>query len=138
MQYLLSSYFLIPQVNYHCRKRIRTSLWKFHHAEKTALTVWSVCSQTEGSDSWLKIHGFCDLGCEKYFILIFTDLSLKIQFSFNDKCRPQTMVVLGVPVTLSPVEMKDAFLLHYSYRYFGNIICPYHTSNLGQLLDLVV
>lgn len=28
------------------------------------------------------------------------------------------MVVLGVPVTLSLIEIKDAFLSYYSYRYF--------------------
>lgn len=71
-------------------------------------------------------------------ILIFTNLSLKIQFSFSDKCGPQTMVVLGVPVTLSPIEMKDTFLSHYSYRYFGNIfliILQTQGSYLTQLFN---
>lgn len=59
----------------------------------------------------LRIQGFHDLEWEKHSIFVFTNLSLKTQISFSGDCRQQTIVVLGAPVTLSPIEIKDAIVL---------------------------
>lgn len=81
-------------------------------------------------------QGFCDLGWEKHYsIFIFTNLSLKMQISFNDKCRQgNTLVALGVPVTLSPVKIKDAFISYCIVTDIWNTVCAHQYFQLGVVI----
>jgi hypothetical protein len=56
---------------------------------------------------------------------------MKFSISFNYECWQQTTEVLAVPVTLSPTEITDIFISHYScYRYLEILFTLITTSKL--------